>query len=210
MILTSIGEQGVSVGDRFVKFRPSLLNMTRLGTPREIVEAFGDVCIPPVPTGLAWADTPRFKRWKAAQFRAACTVLWCCTDEPDISWLVGYINERGRYVAGALPLTDIVGLAMGLLRHGVMGDAKPEAAKRAKKSDYVSEFNAREFVSSAMAHLGTSEQDAWQMTMTSYIGAMRAKFPPEKDAKAPLDGEYYDHVRDWSQRVNRARVAKNV
>ncbi len=207
MILTSIGEQGVSVGDRTVKFRPSFLAMSRIGTPKEIVATFTDICGMPRLTGKPFLDDPLVKRWRSARFRAACYVMWCCTceEDEDISWLVGYINERGRYVAGALPLSDIVGLASGLMRHGVTGDPPKDLLRKAKKSDYSNEFDPRGFVAAAMAHLGTSERDAWQMTMTSYVSAMHAKFPVPKDAKEAASPEHFDHVKSWLERVNAAR-----
>lgn len=209
-VLTSIGEQLVTVGNRSVKFRPSFVNMTRIGGPKDIVAAFASVCGVPQFTGNWVLDDPLLRRWRADQFRTACAVLWCCTDDEDISWLVGYTNERGRYVAGRLPMEDIVGLAHGLLRHGVVGDVPPEQTRAAKKSDYTSEFNARDFVAAAMAHLGTSEPEAWQMTMTGYIGAMRAKFPPTKEHKAPPTTEEVVRVEDWLSRVNKARAAQKA
>lgn len=204
-VLTSIGEQGVQVGERFVKFRPSLAAMGRIGTPREVVETFVAVCGTPALSGNPWLDEPRVKLWRKEQFSAALTVLYCCTDEP-IDWLVGYINERFRYVRGVLPLADIVGLAIGLLKHGIMGDLPPEATRGAKKSDYLSEFKARDFATAAMAHLDATEAEAWDMTMTSYIGAMRAKYPPPKDAKQTPSEEEFVHVKNWLAKIKQARA----
>ena len=213
-VLTDIGEMGVQVGERYVKFRPSLAAMARLGTPKEIVELFVTVCGAPLmlqPHLMALPSRYAFeqewvKRNRRLQFDAACCVLWACTESDDIIWLVGYTNERYRYVRGALPLADIVGLAAGLLKHGVLGDIPPEATRGAKKEDYLSEFKARDFAAAAMAHLGATEAQAWDMTMTSYIIAMRAKFPPAKDAKkVPTDDEY-SHVKGWLARVNKARL----
>jgi hypothetical protein len=204
-VLTDIGEMGVQVGERYVKFRPSLAAMARLGTPKEIVETFVTVCGAPPLSGNPVLDEPRVKAWRRDQFGHAVNVLYACTDEA-IDWLVGYVNERYRYVRGALPLADIVGLAAGLLKHGVLGDIPPEATRGAKKEDYLSEFKARDFAAAAMAHLGATEAQAWDMTMTSYIIAMRAKFPPAKDAKkVPTDDEY-SHVKGWLARVNKARL----
>lgn len=195
----------VWVGTRSVKFRPSLAAMARLGTPKEIVELFVTVCGAPPLSGNPVLDEPRVKAWRRDQFGHAVNVLYACTDDA-IDWLVGYVNERYRYVRGALPLADIVGLAAGLLKHGVLGDIPPEATRGAKKEDYLSEFKARDFAAAAMAHLGATEAEAWNMTMTSYIVAMRAKFPPAKDAKkVPTDDEY-SHVKGWLARVNKARL----
>ena len=197
-ILTSIGEQLVTVGDRSVKFRPSLLAMTRIGTPAEIVQVFAQVCGAPQP----------YAAWRKQQFAAACCVMIACAEDDDISWLIGHVNERFRYVRGVLPLEDIVGLATGLLRHGVVGDVKPD---RPTRGDYVREFDARGIAATAMAHLGLSEQEAWQLTMTGYIGAMRAKYPPtEKDAKADprSDAEVYDSAKAFLARVKAAKLAR--
>lgn len=205
-ILTSIGEQLVTVGSRSVKFRPSLLAMTRIGTPREIVEVFAQVCGAPSHPALV-------REWRKQQFAAACCVMIACAEDDDISWLIGHVNERYRYVRGVLPLEDIVGLATGLLRHGVVGDVKPEETRRAKPSQYVREFDARGIAATAMAHLGLSEAEAWQLTMTSYIGAMRAKYPPsEKDAKADprSDAEVYDSAKAFLARVKAAKLAQGA
>ena len=195
-ILTSIGEQLVTVGDRSVKFRPSLLAMTRIGTPAEIVQVFAQVCGAPQP----------YAAWRKQQFAAACCVMIACAEDDDISWLIGHVNERFRYVRGVLPLEDIVGLATGLLRHGVVGDVKPD---RPARGDYVREFDARGIAATAMAHLGLSEQEAWQLTMTSYIGAMRAKYPPANDKGKPVDprsdAEVYDSAKAFLARVKAAK-----
>jgi hypothetical protein len=203
-VLTGIGEQGISVGDRRVVLRPSLLNMTRIGDPKLIVETFVDVCGQPKLSGNYWVDEQQVKRWRRRQFDAAMHVLHCCAEEP-LHDLIGHVNERGRYVRGALPMEDIVGLAYGLLKHGILGDAVADS-RTASKKDYSNEFKARDIVAAAMAHLGASEDEAWNMTMTSYIAAMRAKFPPPADVKKPLTEEEYDHVSDWLARVNAARA----
>lgn len=204
-VLTDIGEMGVQVGERYVKFRPSLAAMARLGSPRDIVETFVTVCGAPPLSGNPVLDEPRVKAWRRDQFGCAVNVLYACTDEA-IDWLVGYVNERYRYVRGVLPLADIVGLAAGLLKHGVLGDIPPEATRGAKKEDYLSEFKARDFAAAAMAHLGATEAQAWDMTMTSYIIAMLAKFPPAKDAKKVPTEDEYSHVKGWLARVNQARL----
>lgn len=211
--LTSIGEQLVTVGSKSVKFRPSLLAMTRIGSPREIVETFVSICGSPALTGNAEIDADRVKRWRRRQFDSACCVMWACAESEDISWLVGYVNERFRYIRGALPMDDIVGLAFGLLKHGVMGDVKAEETRRAKKSEYVKEFDARGYAASAMAHLGLNEAEAWNMTMTSYIGAMKAKYPPpadKKDNDPRTDAERFDSAKDFLARVKAAKLAKEA
>ncbi|HED3824243.1 TPA: hypothetical protein R4200_004746, partial [Enterobacter hormaechei subsp. oharae] len=49
-------------------------------------------------------------------------------------------------------------------------------------------------------HLGMSEADAWNMTMTSFRAAMNAKFPQKDKGKVPTQ-EKYDEVMDWAEQM---------
>ena len=187
-VLTEIGELGVSIGDRDYLFRPSLAAMSSLGTPAEIVELF------------AFMQQPFSKR----TFFAAIPVLWACCDE-DVSALTGYQGSRWHsWVPGALPAEDVVVLARSLLRHGITGDSTAE--RSGEKGEYSVEFNARDFAIMAMAHLGMSESDAWNCTMTSLTAAMRSKFPPQKDGKLTL--KEADDTMAWYEEVKRKRASK--
>lgn len=188
-ILTEIGEVGVHDGERVHILRPSLYAMTQIGGPEEIVRVFTSVME------------------AAPSFVDALGVLYACA-ETDVSGIFGriepadYIPEQPcisgeimgatRYVAGAVPPEHVVYLARCLLKHGVTGALAPLPIKEGETQEYTQTFNAREHVAVAMAHLGLSERDAWQMTMTSFIGAMRAKFPAEAapGSRAPSVDEY--------------------
>ncbi|HAU6533224.1 TPA: hypothetical protein JEK82_003786, partial [Salmonella enterica] len=89
--------------------------------------------------------------------------------------------------------------ARHLILHGVMGDQPPEEFE-GKKGEYSDKFDVRSFVYTAVAHLGMSESDAWNMTMTSFRAAMNAKFPQKEKAKVPTQ-EKYDEVMDWAEQM---------
>src|SRR5437868_9210422 len=171
-VLTSIGEIGVTASGRDILFRPSLYAMSQLPDP---VATFHSI--------HTLQSTPIIER---DRFRAAIEVLTACNDE-DISWLVGRIGRTYKsWTLGKLPVKDIIVLAASLIRHGVTG-VVPEEANRPplKPADYADKFEPRDIVALAVAHLGLSEAEAWNLTVTSFILAMRAKFPPQKAAEQP-------------------------
>ncbi|CAB3712391.1 glycoprotein [Achromobacter marplatensis] len=204
MILTEIGEVGVYAGDQVVRLRPSLYAMSRLGDPVEIVETFATVM------GGA-EDEAQARRL----FQAALGVIYACASEDvDPSSLFGtYETTSGslEYVPGAAPVEHVVPLARCLLKHGVTG-ALPPLPRRPGDDEpvYVKEFVAREHVAMAMAHLGVSERDAWDLTMTGMVGALRAKFPPAESnapgAKAPTK-EQHDATMAWFDKIEAKRKA---
>lgn len=172
-ILTEIGEIGVHHGDITHVLRPSLYAMTQIGEPEEIVRVFASV----MQAGPDFVD--------------ALGVIFACADT-DVSEVFGSLEAEGekiKYQPGAAPAEHVVFIARCLLKHGITGALPPLPPKAGEEPEYTPAFNAREHVAVAMAHLGLSEREAWQMTMTSFIGAMRAKFPPEATAgsRAPSD-----------------------
>lgn len=191
MILTSIGEIGVHSGERTIVLRPSLYAMSCLGDPKEIVRVFASV--------MGGESKERFSD--------ALATVYACT-EGEIDWLVGHWSESG-YVPGAMPPENVIHLARCLLKHGIAGDLPaPERKPSDDPPEYINEFDARTHVSIAMAHLGLSERDSWNITMTALVGALRAKFPrPESTspgAKAPTK-EQHQATMDWFERVEAAR-----
>lgn len=201
MILTEIGEIGVHYnnGRDCIILRPSLYAMSQIGTPAEIVETYAVIMSDPITIKDQWN-----------RFRDALHVINCCSAE-DIDHVFGYFNERLKFVHKLVPMQDIVTLAQSLMRHGITGAQKPLPRKPDTESQYTNEFNAQEHVAVAMAHLGLSEREAWDMTMTGLIGALRAKFPPTKEQEsaqsAPTPQEH-DETMAWFEEINAARIAK--
>lgn len=196
----AIGEVGVSSGDFNIVFRPSLLAISRLGSPKQIIETFFNLTCPP------WN-----RQQSRAQFRAALNVLACCSvgELDDLDRLVGYYGDRLLYRPGAMPLNDIVTIAQHLIRHGVSG-VSPKGDEPMVKGEPMREFDAAKFAAMAVAHLGMSESEAWSLTMTSLLSALHSKFPPDKTSAASITEKQYTDSMDWLKRVNAQRNAKEA
>ena len=211
-VLTDIGEVGITFGGRTHVVRPSFYSMSQIGTPAEIVEAYAALFSAPALTGKPWADKPRLRRWGRDRLMTALTVMYACADPvDDLGPLLGGVSERMGYQPGAMPIENIIALARALMRHGIVGDVSTKRAENGA-GDYSSTFKARDYVASAMAHLGASEADAWNMTMTSFLAAMRAKYPPTDAKGRPINAptsEQHDATMDWLARVNAARRKAN-
>lgn len=202
-VKTAIGEMGIhEANGREVILRPSLYAMSQLGEPDEIVKLLANVCDDPV--------TPEEAR---LQHMNAIAVLAACTPQ-DIRHLTGH-HDGVTVVPGRIPRAVLMLLARRLLRHGVTGTL-PEQEREAgsPEPEYTREFDTRSFVAMGMAHLGLSEDDAWNMTMTGLVGAMRSKYPPVKDmtkpgASAPSKKELLEALA-WHDKIQKIRAAKNA
>lgn len=187
---TAIGELAVQVGSHRWFFRPSLFAMSQIGTPKEIVETYAAV----------------MGGFSRDSFYAAVRVLWACCGG-DASELTGYVRSYGKWVAGLIPPEDVVVLAQSLMNHGVTSNVEPDEPPSSEK--YSSEFKPADSAALAMAHLGLSEDDAWNMTMTGLVLAMKAKYanPGEKTKTESL--READDTMGWLEKVNAMRDAKN-
>lgn len=186
-ILTEIGEIGIHAPGRDVLLRPSLYAMSRLADPVGTLVALHE-------------GSPR------DQFDAALEVLQACTDE-DISDLTGHMGSRwGTWVCGKVPTRDLITLARSLISHGVLGVVPKLPPLPDESGNFTPKFEAREFVAVAIAHLGLSEREAWDLTVTSFILAMRAKFPRPKGpgAGAPTSAEL-DEALARLEAINKVR-----
>lgn len=199
MILTEIGEVGLEFEGRSHVLRPSLYAMTRIGSPAEIVRVFASVC----------ADFEHPTKHEDA----LATITACCED--DLTALYGHYEMQdvspfdfGKRCSVFVPAVaneaETIALAQRLLIHGVTGALPAPQERGAPKGEYVQEFDARAHVATAIAHLGIPSRDAWQMTMTELVGALRSKFPPvesnEPGSKAPSDKKLQETM-DWHDKV---------
>jgi len=172
--------------------RPSLYAMSQLGGPEEIVRTYASVM--------------------NGNLMDSVGVLHACTEE-DLSGVFGYYESTDsgtRYIPGRAPTEQLVLLAQCLVKHGVTGALVPLPRRAGEDPEFVTGFHVREHVAMAVAHLGIQEEAAWNMTMTSLVGALRAKFPLlEKDnpgAKAPT-AEEHDATMEWFDKVEMVRKA---
>ncbi|WP_026042416.1 DUF6246 family protein [Pantoea sp. A4] len=220
--LKEIGECLITVGENEYFFRPSFANMTRIGEPQEVVQAFYDVHNDNA--------TPLFKRAMEAYGRipdwlvshvsrpvfskptlmAAMAILQACCDQ-DLNRLTGEIvpGRSGKwafvYRKGVMPEAEMVLLAQSLITHGIIGKAKVRQLQRHESSQGATEFNAFEYISAARNHLGMSRAEAEQLTMTEFALMLAQKFPDQKG----FTREEYDQVAD-NYLARKARRLKKV
>jgi hypothetical protein len=154
-------------GAEFV-FRPSFGRIAALGAPHEIVELYA---------GLHGPDAgPK-----------AAYVLACLCDQDDATPLIGWRDETGWHVGG-MPEAEQIIIARHLMRHGIIGKAKPAKRGEGKFSD---SFDAAEYIAAARVHLGLSSADAEALSMTEFQTMMEMKFPEVNKARDVATREEY-------------------
>jgi hypothetical protein len=200
----SAGELAVSTATHDYLFRPSLAAMASLGSPTEIVDLFALLHSAPKINPYYAAES--FRKWERSVLSASIDVLAaCCAD--DITPLVGHIGSRyGSWVPGAMPVEHMPHLARALMKHGITGDVKPRGKPKAE--DYSATFDAKDFVATAIAHLGMAEDDAWNLTMTTFAAAMRSKFGAPDDKTAGI--ENHDDNMARLAAINKLRDRKKA
>ncbi|HCJ6653712.1 TPA: hypothetical protein NVL90_003274 [Klebsiella oxytoca] len=208
------GECLITAGDRDYFFRPSLLAMSRIGEPAEIVQTFYDLCNDEVTPLLRRAAESYIHNeydrlpdcvlqyiqsglLSRKSIMAAHTVLTaCCAD--DIGELIGWMRPgKGRkrsfvWRQGSMPPHNMVIVAQSLMMHGIIGKAKVRKLQRHESSDTTSEFRASDYIIAARNHFGISKEEAGQLTMTEFQLMLIAKYPEQKG----YTREEYDHAAD--------------
>jgi len=120
-------------------FRPSFKNLSRIGSPSEIVSIFGDL-------ELAHKSV----------LQAALHILYSCYESEDDGGLVrllggfapNYHGTKILYQVGKMPTENIIALARSLLKHGMIGTKKSDGG-----GDYVPQWNPAEFIDLARTAL---------------------------------------------------------
>lgn len=190
MALTDIGEIGVWVDGSEMILRPSLRAMSGLGSPSELVRIYNSVLDEHTPA-----------------FDDALAVVYACGQHIEteaIEMLFGYFTSeqpRPVYKGGQVPAEHIIFFAQVLVCHGLVGDLPPLRLKGGESPEYTDKFEAREMVAMATAHLGLSSSEAWDMTMTELVGALRAKYPDsDRDDKgAPTLSELEETLANYAR-----------
>lgn len=207
--LKEIGECLITVGDDDYFFRPSFANMTRIGEPAEIVQAFYDLHNDEV-TPLfqrameAYGEIPAWlyqyansKQISKPAMMAAISVITACCDK-DATRLVGEIipGKTGKwtfvYRKGLMHPIDMIFIAQSLITHGVIGKAKVRQLQRNESTQGTTEFSAFEYISAARNHFGISRAEAEQLSMTEFTLMLAAKYPDQKG----LTRDEYQAVTD--------------
>lgn len=225
-VITSIGEQGLELSDgREAKLRPSFYAMSQLGSPSEIVEKFVAIHSGPTLAVPMHFDTEgskvvansinvriRNKHWRDMLFLSWEIMQACCDD--DLTPFIGSPGARyGSYRMGAMPAVDMLVFARALMRHGVIGpmpkktieQLEAEAQLPRDKSKFTQEFHAINYVSKAVSHLGVSEAEAWDMTLTGFAAHWESKYGEPKEQR---HSEEHDDTMSWLKKVNELRPPK--
>ncbi|EOL8949881.1 DUF6246 family protein [Cronobacter dublinensis] len=207
--LKDIGECLISVDCEDYFFRPSFVNMSRIGEPEEIVQVFYDLHNDEVTSLVnraveAYGYVPQwlFSHIKTTNygrkaFLASVVVLNACCDK-DAAPLTGVFHpskSNGRTFKirkGALPESDMLLIAQSLITHGVIGKAKVRKLQRHESGETSTEFRAVDYIVAAQAHFGMTAQEASNLTMTKFQMLLATKFPEQKG----FTKEEYDTVAD--------------
>ncbi|MES0645616.1 DUF6246 family protein [Klebsiella aerogenes] len=220
------GECLITSRDKEYFFRPSLLAMTRIGEPAEIVQTFYDLCndeaTPLIQQAAQVYIRDEYSRLPDCVLRyiqsgllsrkavmAAHAVLTACCDG-DIGELVGWMKpgksrKRGfMWRPGTMPAPEMIIVAQNLMMHGIIGKAKVRKLQRHETSDTTNEFRASEYIVAARNHFGISKEEAWQLTMTEFQLMLIAKYPEQKG----YTREEYDHAADDYFARRKRRQAK--
>lgn len=204
-VKTEIGQLQIGCAGRDYFFNPSLLAMTRVGTPEQIVAHFVMV------HGGHYPQNPPSNRWLMKiinspvygrpMLSSGLIIMQACCDE-DITPLVGEFRfnaaQQQIYKPGALSTQQIIIFGQHLIHHGVTGDNPIPAGDGG--GEYSGQFDARTLVYSLVAHLGMHEDEAWGMTMTAVNYLMRAKFPALNNPKIPTQDDY-DSAMEWADKI---------
>jgi hypothetical protein len=163
-------------------FTPSLGRIASLGAPHEIVQTFAALHGPNAEKEAAY-------------------VLACLCDQDDASALIGRpeASDSGvRYVGGSMPPVEQIIMAQHLMRHGIVGKAKPGKGD----GKYSDKFEAAEYIAAARVHLGLSSPDAEGLSMTEFQMMFEMKFPDSgnKVRDVPTREEYQAAMRAIKER----------
>ncbi|ENZ4282674.1 DUF6246 family protein [Enterobacter kobei] len=223
--LKEIGEFLIAAGEKEYFFRPSFINMTRIGEPKDIVTAFYDLHHDEVSDLIrsainAYGLVPewliqhiRTTSYGKKAIMAAMTVLSSCCDT-DVTPLIGELRiakTKGKPFKlrrGVMDEFDMVVIAQALITHGIIGKARIRKLQRHENTSTTSEFNAFEYISAARNHFGMSRDEAEQLTMTEFQHLIAAKYPDQKGfTREEYDSITEDYLAKKARRMSMAQQA---
>lgn len=172
MVIVDIGHVGIKTPSGLFKLVPSLAAIASLN---DCVDMYGDLLSP---------DTPH--EWR---MQVAHDVIKACADRPGIDDYLGLKPVAKPRIRNGVKTTQYrtayvddlhaCAIAQSLLFHGMIGKVVTKA--KPKEGDYTSTFDPQQWAMAAMSHLEISEAEAWAMTLTSVLNALKVKFPPSKE-----------------------------
>lgn len=177
-----------TVNDKEWRFTPSFARIDRIGSPEDIVEVYAHL----------------HSLSAATCVRTAMLVMACCCDD-DASELIGYYDEKLQRVDGLMPIAELIILARHLMKHGIVGTAKPTE----NSGEYSATFDPSEYADAAVIHFGISHVEAWSLTMTQFCRMLDMKFPEIKQRqKTEITPAKYDLAVAEYEKMKARRLAK--
>ena len=169
MIHVRTGQFAAVVNGKRYKFNPCFAAMAKIGNDRELVECFATIHGSKYPSRLPTDPGLRNRimaRCYGEIVQTSMRILKCCSDD-ETGPLLGecWFTPSGklRLKPGIMPVDDVITLAQHCMYHGLIGDGPEEVASERREGEYKPTFDILEFVYSAVAHLGLSESEAWNM-----------------------------------------------
>lgn len=223
-MLIEYGDFEVRFGSLTFLFQPTFHNMTKIGSPEDIISVLHTLYHS---DSIEWLNSHR--KWlandwhgpvvnnniplqvsnqsKNVAFKAACLVLQSCCDK-DASCMTGKISfgRKAYFQPGFESPEVIIELARHLMRHGVIGVSKKASTN--KSSEPIREFNAAYHASVAMNHLGFSRGDSWNMSMSEFLHHWEVKNPDNEDkakAKAQREKSQMNKCEEIRARIKEQR-----
>lgn len=193
MVITKIGQAAIKTPSGTFILKPSLAAMANLANPVETYKILHDPNADP-----------------AGILQAAYDVLLACSDNPEIKQYFGRQQVGKPRIRGnkkTTTYTDVfiddihaICIAQNLMFHGMVGKVK--MTRVPKESDYSADFDPVEWMAAVIAHLEISESEAWQMSMTSILAALKTKFPPTEKEKAQAKAlEEKAEFKEWYESI---------
>lgn len=151
------------------KLSPSLLNISKIGTPKIIIESF---------QALSYKHIHYVH-----SYSVACNILRCCgiPDELVGGIIFSQMQKKSLISPGLLPIEEVFILARHCLNHGVCGMIDDDNdTNEGKKAKPMTEFDAHLFIVDAMEILSVSLKEAENMSMTQFGKLASAKLTNSK------------------------------
>lgn len=195
--MIAYGHASIRFDGREITLIPSLKNIERIGSPKEIIDTFKFIS-----KGI----------FDHQSFLKSMHILECCLEkgsDEDLSELFGHLSpsyhgDRILFKRGLQNPNTALTLAAHLLMHGVCGKSAKVSKKEAKP---VEEFNAAEYINIARRNFNLSYDEAKNMTMTEVLMMCQQSLDSEKgESEAPTPEEHKEAM-DWLTEVNKRRQA---
>lgn len=192
---TQYGFAAVVIDGVSYTLAPTLSNMAKIGTPKEIVYSF--------------ADLSASAYWGVRSLCAAIKILQACGLPSNITGEIvwSHHSKTRIFSIGKIPvIDDIRNLAWHCLKHGVIGNSKSKST--ASGSDnYSEEFNPHQYISAAMKLFNLSLSEAEGLTMTKLVYLLESL--PEKSEEKAKNAEAEKAMVEYERRVA-AKKAKRA